>query len=260
MTGSPTRSAFCSILIHAAAIALILLSTAGTNPPIALMRPMLLAARDLVYLPPAPDRGGGGGQNQPAPPQLGPLPRPAPRIFTPPVVEIRSVDPKLPVEPTILAPSDTVMPVVNVEQWGDPTGIFGTKSGGPGTGGGIGTGSNGGVGPGHGPGAGPGSDGGVGSPGIEAGRGVFIAPVLLVKTEPAYSEEARKGKVQGTVILVVEIDANGRPRDIRVRRPLGFGLEERAVEAVGRWRFRPAYRNGKPVPCSAEVEVNFRLL
>jgi protein TonB len=237
MTGSPTRSAFCSILIHAAAIALILLSTAGTNPPIALMRPMLLAARDLVYLPPAPDRGGGGGQNQPAPPQLGPLPRPAPRIFTPPVV-----------------------PVVNVEQWGDPTGIFGTKSGGPGTGGGIGTGSNGGVGPGHGPGAGPGSDGGVGSPGIEAGRGVFTAPVLLVKTEPAYSEEARKGKVQGTVILVVEIDANGRPRDIRVRRPLGFGLEERAVEAVGRWRFRPAYRNGKPVPCSAEVEVNFRLL
>ena len=124
MKGSPTRSAFCSILIHAAAIALILLCTAGPNPPIALMRPMLLAARDLVYLPPAPDRGGGGGQNQPAPPHLGPLPRPAPRVFTPPMVEIRNVDPKLPIEPTILAPTDTVMPVVNVEQWGDPAGIL----------------------------------------------------------------------------------------------------------------------------------------
>jgi TonB family protein len=260
MTGSPIRSTFYSVLLHIAAIALILFATTGANPPIAVMRPMLLAARDLVFLPPAPDRGGGGGQNQLAPPQLGPLPRPAPRVFTPPVVEIRDLDSKLPIEPTILAPSDTVMPMVNVEQWGDPAGIFGTRSGGPGTNGGIGTGTSGGDGPGHGPGSGPGSNGGIGGPDIEAGRGVFTAPVLLVKTEPAYSEEARKGKVQGTVILLIEIDSNGRPRDIRVRRPLGFGLEERAVEAVGRWRFRPAYRNGKPVPCSAEVEVNFRLL
>jgi protein TonB len=84
--------------------------------------------------------------------------------------------------------------------------------------------------------------------------------VLLAKTEPAYSEEARKGRVQGMVVLLVEIDTNGRPRDIRVRQPLGFGLEERAIEAVAHWRFRPAYRNGKPVPCTAEVEVNFRLL
>jgi TonB family protein len=175
------------------------------------------------------------------------------------VVEIRNPDPKLSIEPAILAPSDTVMPVVNVEQWGAPAGILGTSSGGPGSGDGIGTGIGGGVGPGRGPGAGPGT-GGVGGPGIEAARGVFTAPVLLVKTEPAYSEEARKGKVQGTVILLIEIDASGRPRNIRVRRPLGFGLEERAVEAVGRWRFRPAYRNGKPVSCSAEVEVNFRLL
>jgi TonB family protein len=260
MTGSPIRSTFYSVLLHIAAIALILFATTGANPPIAVMRPMLLAARDLVFLPPAPDRGGGGGQNQLAPPQLGPLPRPAPRVFTPPVVEIRDLDSKLPIEPTILAPSDTVMPMVNVEQWGDPAGIFGTRSGGPGTNGGIGTGTSGGDGPGHGPGSGPGSNGGIGGPDIEAGRGVFTAPVLLVKTEPAYSEEARKGKVQGTVILLIEIDSNGRPRDIRVRRPLGFGLEERAVEAVSRWRFRPAYRNGKPVPCSAEVEVNFRLL
>ncbi len=259
MTGSRARSTLCSVLLHAAAIALILLFTAGPNPPAILMRPVLLAARDFVLLPAAPDRGGGGGQNQTAPPQLGHLPRPALRVFTAPVVEIRSLHPKLPIEPTILAPPDTVMPVVNVERWGDPSGILGTGSGGPGKGGGIGDGSDGGVGPGHGPGAGPGT-GGVGGPDMGGGRGVFTAPVLLVKTEPAYSEEARKGRIQGTVILLIEIDSSGRPRNIRVRQPLGFGLDERAIEAVGRWRFRPAYRNGRPVFCSAEVEVNFRLL
>jgi protein TonB len=188
------------------------------------------------------------------------LPRQAPRVFTPPVVEIRNADPKLPIEPTILAPSDVVMPAANVAQWGDPAGILGTQSGGPGNNGGIGAGTDGGVGPGHGPGAGPGDNGGLGGPGGRGGRGVFTAPVLLAKTEPAYSEDARKGRVQGMVVLLVEIDTNGRPRDIRVRQPLGFGLEERAIEAVAHWRFRPAYRNGKPVPCTAEVEVNFRLL
>jgi len=259
MTGSRTLSTFYSLLIHAVAIALILFLTTGNNPPIGLVRPMLLAARDLVYLPPAPDRSGGGGQNQAAPPQLGHLPRPARRVFTPPVVEIRNVDPELPIDPTILAPPDVVMPAVNIARWGDPAGILGTQSGGPGRNGGIGTGSDGGVGPGHGLGAGPGCCG-VGGPEGGGGRGVFTAPVLLAKTEPAYSEEARKGRVQGTVILLVEIDSSGHPRDIRVRRPLGFGLEERAVEAVAHWRFRPAYRNGKPVACSAEVEVNFRLL
>jgi protein TonB len=236
-----------------------LYATTVTNPPIALMRPMLLAARDLVFLPPAPDRGGGGGQNQSAPAQLGHLPRLARRVFTPPVVEVRNDDPKLPLEPTILAQADVVMPALNIAQWGDPAGIPGTGSGGPGKNGGIGTGSTGGVGAGHGPGSGPGT-GGLGGPDTLAGRGVFTAPVLLLKTEPAYSEEARKDRVQGTVVLLVEIDIDGRPRDIRVSRSLGFGLEERAMEAVAHWRFRPARRNGKPVPCSARVDVNFRLL
>jgi protein TonB len=259
MTASRTRSTFYSLLIHAAVIALILYATTGINPPVELVSPMLLAARDLVFLPPAPDRGGGGGQNQPAPAQLGQLPRLARRVFTPPVVEVRNTDPILPLEPTILAQASVVIPALNIAQWGDPAGIPGTGSGGPGKNGGIGTGSNGGVGRGHGPGSGPGT-GGVGGPDALAGRGVFTAPVLLLKTEPVYSEEARKGRVQGTVVLLVEIDIDGHPRDIRVSRSLGFGLEERAMEAVAHWRFRPGRRNGKPVPCSAQVEVNFRLL
>jgi len=259
MNGSPTRSAFYSLLIHAAAIALILYVTTGANPPIGIVTPLLFKARDLVFLPDSPARGGGGGQHQSAPPQLGPLPRPARRVFTPPMVDIHNLAPKLALEPAILALPDTPMPVVNADHWGDPSGVPGTMSGGPGTGGGIGIGDAGGVGPGHGPGAGPG-EGGLGGPAGQGGRGTFFAPVLLFKTEPAYSEEARKGKIQGTVVLIVEIDGNGRPGNIRVRRPLGYGLEERAVEAVSGWRFRPARRNGKSVPCTAEVEVNFRLL
>lgn len=259
MTASRTRSTFYSLLIHAAVIALILYATTGANPPAALLSPMLLAARDLVFLPLAPDRGGGGGQNQSAPAQLGRLPRLARRVFTPPVVQIRNDEPKLPLEPTILAQDNVVIPALNIAQWGDPAGVPGTGSGGLGKNGGIGTGSNGGDGPGRGPGSGPGT-GGLGGSEMPAGRGAFTAPVLLLKTEPAYSEEARKQRAQGTVVLLVEIDIEGHARDIRVSRSLGFGLEERAMEAVAHWRFRPARRNGKPVPCSARVDVNFRLL
>ena len=259
MTASRARSNLCSLLLHLAVIAAILYSTTGATPPIARIFPLPFESAERVFLPPA-DGGGGGGQHELAPPQRGRLPRPAPRVFTPPVVEIRTLAPKLPAEPTILAPSDTVMPVIHIDEWGDPAGILGTRSDGPGTGGGIGTGDGPGVGPGEGLGAGLGRGGGVGGTGSEAEHGITTPPVLLAKIEPSYSEEARKSKISGTVILSIEIDSTGHPRNIRVRRPLGLGLEERAAEAVSRWRFRPAYRNGKPVPCTAEVEVNFRLL
>ena len=86
------------------------------------------------------------------------------------------------------------------------------------------------------------------------------APVLSFKREPEYSEDARKVKLQGVVILVIEVDAQGEPRNIRVEKGLGLGLDEKAVEAVKSWRFRPATRNGKPVTALARIEVTFRLL
>jgi len=90
--------------------------------------------------------------------------------------------------------------------------------------------------------------------------GGVSAPVPLYKVEPEYSEEARKAKYQGTVILSIVIDEQGRPRDLKVIRPLGLGLDEKAIEAVSKWRFRPGYKDGKPVAVLATVEVNFRLL
>ena len=86
------------------------------------------------------------------------------------------------------------------------------------------------------------------------------APALLFKVEPEYSEEARKAKFQGTVVLYVVVDEKGQPRDLKVVRPLGLGLDEKAIEAVQKWRFRPGQLNGKPVSVAATIEVNFRLL
>jgi TonB family protein len=85
-------------------------------------------------------------------------------------------------------------------------------------------------------------------------------PQLMVKFEPEYSEEARKAKYQGTVILNVEVDSTGRVTDARVVHSLGLGLDEKAMEAVRKWRFKPGEKDGQPVTMHAEVEVNFRLL
>jgi TonB family protein len=100
--------------------------------------------------------------------------------------------------------------------------------------------------------------------GVMGGLARFVgsasAPVLLWKTEPEYSEEARKAKVQGTLILRIEVDARGQAQLVMAQRSLGLGLGDRAVEAVRRWKFKPGNQNGKPVVTVAIVEVNFRLL
>ncbi len=94
---------------------------------------------------------------------------------------------------------------------------------------------------------------------FRVGDGV-LAPKLLKKVEPAYSEEARAMKFAGTVILSVEIGVDGRANNIQVRKSLGLGLDENAVEAVTQWVFQPGTKDGAPVPVVATIEVNFRLM
>jgi TonB family protein len=84
-------------------------------------------------------------------------------------------------------------------------------------------------------------------------------PIAIYKPDPAYSEEARKAKYQGTVVLYIIIDAKGDVTECRVVKPLGLGLDEKAVETVRTWKFKPAMRNGTPVPVRVMVEVSFRL-
>jgi TonB family protein len=90
--------------------------------------------------------------------------------------------------------------------------------------------------------------------------GSVTSPTLLTKVDPDYSEEARKARLQGTVLLRIEVDTQGRAQHINVTQSLGLGLDERAVDAVKKWKFLPGKVNGKPAPVIAYVEVNFRLL
>ncbi len=200
--------------------------------------------------------GGGGGDRDKLAAPKGSLPRQAREQFTPPAVVIRNPNPKLPVEPTVVAPQ--VM-VPNMANLGDPLSkVIGPPSNGTGSGGGIGSGSGGGVGSGRGPGVGPGWGGGIGGGAYRVGGGVS-APRILYAPDPEYSEEARKAKYQGTVVLWVVVGPDGRPRDIRVQRSLGLGLDEKAMEAVRTWKFEPARKDGQPVAVQINVEVNFRL-
>ena len=91
-------------------------------------------------------------------------------------------------------------------------------------------------------------------------HGQGITPHVTSRQEPSYSEQARKARVVGSVVLYIEVDRTGNPTKIRVLEPLGFGLDEKAVEAVQSWRFEPGTKDGQPVTVAATIEVNFRLL
>lgn len=249
-------SGVASVLIHATALAVIL--ALFQSPTV---RKKVTHATK-IYLdnwkhsvPQAQQKaggGGGGGQHAPQPVSRGAAPKFALKPFVPPA--LAAPKPLLPAVPTITAQA----PVITADNYGDPSAISKLISGGLGANG-LGTGAGGGIGPGNGDGYGPGSGGGIGG-GVYQIGGEVSAPIPIYKPEPEYSEDARKAKFSGTVLLSVVIDANGNTRDIHVIRPLGLGLDEKAIEAVSRWRFRPAAKGGHPVAVQAQIEVNFRLL
>jgi periplasmic protein TonB len=261
MYGSPRRSTLLSGLLHAAAIAVIVVATRVESPPPAYVRTSILTGRELTKYLPAPHRpmeGGGGGGRDSTPASRGDLPKFKPRQFTPPTAVVRNVNPILAMEPTLVGDVHIEVPTLNLGQFGDPNGVAGPPSNGRGKNGGIGDGDGGGVGNHHGPGYGEGDDGGISGGGpIVAGA---TAPIVLYKIEPEYSDEARKARLQGTVVLRIEVDTNGKARNVSVRQSLGLGLDERAIEAVKKWRFQPGSLNGKAVVTVAWIDVTFRLL
>jgi len=93
---------------------------------------------------------------------------------------------------------------------------------------------------------------------VKAG-GDVTPPHLTYSPEPEYSKQARKKKYQGTCVLAVIVGSDGQPHDIQVTRSLGMGLDEKAIEAVKKWKFDPARKAGKPVATKITVQVNFRL-
>jgi TonB family protein len=223
----------------------------------------LISPDDIPTLPPSKSLaggGGGGGDRDKLAASKGKLPRFAMEQFTPPAVVVRNDNPKLPMEPTVVVPPQIHLASNNLPNFGDPMAHLpsGPPSNGTGSGGGIGSGSGGGVGSGEGPGVGPGHGGGIGGGAFRVGGGVS-APRAIYAPDPEYSEEARKAKYQGTCVLWLVVGPDGRPRELKIARSLGLGLDEKAIEAVKTWKFEPAMKDGKPVAVQINVEVSFRL-
>ncbi len=99
----------------------------------------------------------------------------------------------------------------------------------------------------------------TGAEGVLKVGGSVSPPRLTYAPDPEYSEEARREKFQGTCVLWLIVGPDGMPRNIRVSRALGHGLDEKAIEAVRQWKFQPALKNGEPVAVQVNVEVAFHL-
>jgi len=255
-----------SVFAHVLIVSLALVPWATSVPklPKANETAVVVYTPQNLVLPLTPDHkdsggGGGGGRKTLTPPSLGKLPRAADKQFVPPDPEPpKNPDPKLVVEPTVVAPQLASLPQINLLNIGDPNGVPGPPSAGPGVGGGIGTGQGRGVGEGKGPGVGPGEGGGVGGGVFRVGGGVS-PPTVVSRVEPQYSEEARKARYQGTVVLEAIVRKDGTVDILRVVRSLGFGLDENAIQALKQWHFRPGMRGGVPVDVALNIEVNFNL-
>ena len=148
----------------------------------------------------------------------------------------------------------TMPPTTLVPPYANLMDTTGSLPNGPRSGGGIGGSTGSGV------GSAKCCDTGPAPAGVFRVGGGVSAPSLHSKVEPEYSEEARKAKYQGTVLLYVQVDPSGKPVNMRVLHSLGLGLDEKAMEAVNQWQFRPGTKDGVPVTVEAQIEVHFRLL
>ena len=244
------KSQTLSIGLHLAAVAMLLFLTSRsiqTPPPVTAARPhvTILAPLHRVFLKQTSENAGGSNKTA-LPAKHGAPPPKGPRTFIPPV---NPANPKLPMPVTIALDSSTI--AVSYADIGDPLskyrdGMLGTHGGNT-----IGDSLSGGK------GIGPGETQGIArsTPGH-----IVSAPILIHKVEPEFSEEARKAKYSGIVLMAIEVDANGGPRAFRILQGPGLGLEQKAIDAVRQWRFKPGYQDGKPVVTGATVEVRFQLL
>lgn len=277
---------FAGLSYALAAIVMILLTSAG------LMRmsdpDALKVTNDepvkLVYLmmPGPGGGGGGGGLSQPAPPP--PARKKAPAVVRVPASRVpparphaapprpRPVPPRpqariepAPIDkPVTPAPAAVQAPVKTIAA--DPLDTIGlpiagpplATSRGPGTGGGVGSGTGQGLGAGTGGGIGPGSGGGTGGGPYQPGAGID-PPTLVKEIRPTYTDAARRQAIEGDVVLEIVVRSDGSVGNVRVRRTLGAGLEQKAIDAVRQWRFLPAKRHGAAVDVVVDVSVEFKL-
>jgi periplasmic protein TonB len=252
------RSLFLSFLSHAALVALI--ASGVWVGHVTLVEKG--SFRELTYTPlplgdTDPSGGGGGGDHNSVRASRGTPPKFSEYQLAPPAIVVHVEKPKLQADASVLGPP--VLKLPQSKQLGDlfsPNAMI--PSNGTGTLGGIGDRSGTGIGVGEGGGVGPGDRAGYGTGVYHSGNGVS-APRVLYNPDPEYSDEARRVKYQGNVVLSLVVDPTGKVRQVRVAHSLGMGLDEKAMEAVQKWRFAPGMKDGRPVAVQVNVEVSFRL-
>ena len=250
----PERSSLAiasAIGLHAAAIffiALLIQPNIHVAEPKAQAQATLLTDLPLVAPPRLHAMGGGGGQSDHAPVSKGTPPKFATQqIVSPKIPPLEQ--PEIAVEPTIDVQRNlkmtTSMPDVGIASA-------------PHVGVSMGNGSGNGLGLGYGSGMGPGMGGDTGGGVRQVGGGVS-APIEVYRVEPEFSEEARKAKISGNVLVNLWVDKKGRVTHVSVLKGLGMGLDEKAIEAVKQFRFKPAMEDGKPVTVEMNIDVNFQI-
>ena len=258
--GAQTVSAGMHVVILAA---LLFAITVTPNRPSNLERVVL--GRDSAlspYLPllnpqsigqPSLGSRGGGGEHDPRPTRRGELAPFSSMPLSPPRLN-RNTQEELPVPPAVFDPNAPTN-VATTSHLGLPWMDSDTDSAGPGKGHGFGNGEGGTMGDGDGAGAGDGDGEGHGS------YANVVSPVTcLYCPEPDYTDEARKAKLEGTILLQVLVGPDGRAQRIQITRGLGLGLDERAKEAVKAWRFSPGRDAAKrPVASWVTIETRFQL-
>lgn len=250
---SPASTA-AAIGAHAVVILLIALFIASQvkviTPPKADVTAVTVPPNPPPIAPKLEHIGGGGGQHDLAPVSKGRLPDLSQKQLVPPKAPPTQA-PKLAVIPTVVVQKNLNLANNNMPNLGMPSSNLKGIS--------LGNGSGTGIGSGNGSGIGPGSGTNIGGGVTHVGGGVS-KPVVLYSVEPEFSEEARKAKFSGNVEVYLWVDADGKPSHIRVVRGVGMGLDEKAVEAVRQYRFRPAMKDGKPVAVDLYVDVDFQIL
>ena len=247
------KSTAVAVVLHALVILLIGFLVAKkvqfSAPPNKILT-SLEAPPPMKMPPKANVMGGGGGQKSPTPVAQGRLPKFAQEQITPPKAPPME-QPKIAIEPTVIMQKDLKMANSTLPNLGMPNSpIVGTGS--------LGNGSGTGIGSGNGAGVGTGSGSNTGNGAMRIGGGVS-APLPISMPDPEFSEEARKAKVAGNVLVYLWVDQNGNPTHVRVIRGIGMGLDEKAMEAVRQYKFKPARKDGKPVTVEMNVEVNFQI-
>lgn len=253
-----------SFVVHVVGITLVLALALKVHSSVAIEQPMIATHMDFkLTVPPmtlpvakVAGGGGGGGAHQVIEPPKGRTPEVAKEQITPP--QIARLDrPKLAIEPTeaVKIPDNPALPNFGMPQASPKIAL---ASQGKGSGSGFGQGLGGGLGAGRGIGAGPGSGGGYGGGLMSVGGGVS-APQVIHLVEPEFTDDARRANYQGSVSVQLIVDSEGNPQNVRLVSHLGMGLDEKALEAVRQYRFKPAMYQGHAVAVQILIDVDFHL-